>query len=138
VSWDIFVQDLPPESRSVSEIPDDFQPKPIGERRYVIATIERLFPEADFTDPGWGRIDSASYSIEVNLGESETLSSFAFHIRGNDEAAYVVAEILEALRLRAIDPGSETGIFELGPSSVESFRRWREYRNRVVSGQGDG
>jgi len=44
----------------------------------------------------------------------------------------VVAAILEKLNLRAFDPYEESGIFSAGPEAIESFRRWRRYRDQVV------
>jgi hypothetical protein len=39
MSWDIFVQDVPASVQSVAEIPDDFQPSPIGSRAEILAGI---------------------------------------------------------------------------------------------------
>jgi len=57
VSWDIFVQEIPPDVRSVEEIPNGFRPGAIGTRDEIIAGIQRVFPEADFSDPSWGKVD---------------------------------------------------------------------------------
>jgi len=37
MSWDIFVQDIPPSITSIQDIPDDFQPSVIGARCYRYA-----------------------------------------------------------------------------------------------------
>jgi hypothetical protein len=47
MSWDIFVQDTPPLARSVKEIPDDFDPKPIGKRLDLVARTREVVPNAD-------------------------------------------------------------------------------------------
>jgi hypothetical protein len=49
MSWDIFVQDIPPLARSVKEIPDDFDPRPIGKWLDLVARIREVVPNADFT-----------------------------------------------------------------------------------------
>lgn len=129
MSWDIFVQDIPAGAKSVADIPDDFEPREIGLRSEIIAKIQRAFPEADFTDPAWGRLDGPGYSLELNLGEEERLSGFAIHSRGGELDAHAIAEILSAVRLRAFDPQNESGIFN--PASArESQARWEEYRRR--------
>jgi hypothetical protein len=132
VSWDIFVQDLPRDAASISDIPADFRPKTIGKRVDVIRKIRELLPEADFSDPSWGRIDSEDWSIEVNIGEDEECSSFALHVRGGDTVVGVVSGILAHLNLRALD--SQTGdFFVAGPEALESFQKWRAYRDQVVN-----
>lgn len=130
MSWDIFVQDLP-DVDDVSQIPDDFVPRPLGRRSDVIEAVRRAVPGANFSDPAWGRIDGPGFSIEVNLGDSEELGSFALHVRGADMAAGVVADILDELGYRALDPQSDSGFFSRA-HAVESLRAWRSYRDTVM------
>lgn len=134
MSWDIFVQDLPPGIASIEDIPDDFEPAPIGLRSEVIKKISALYPECDFTDPSWGVLDLPGCSIEFNLDDTEQLmDSFAMHVRGDEHAANVVAHILRELGMRAIDVSSDSGLFEQDPVlRSESFRRWQSYRAQVV------
>ena len=132
MSWDIFVQDLPRDARSIADIPAEFRPKAIGSRTDVIEKIRELLPEADFSDPSWGRIDNEDWSIEVNLGKDEDCTSFALHVRGGDAVVGVIAGILAHLDLRALD--SQTGdFFVAGPQALESFQKWRAYRGQVVN-----
>ena len=131
MSWDIFVQDLPRDARSTADIPADFRPKSIGKRADVIRKIRELLPEANFSDPSWGRIEAEDWSIEVNIGDSEECKSFALHVRGGDAVVGVVAGILAHLDLRALD--SQTGeFFVAGPEALESFQKWRAYRDQVI------
>ena len=117
MSHNIFVQNLPPGIRSVDEIPDDFEPGSIGARSEVIGAIKSVVPSADFTDPSWGKIIGLpSYYIEVNLGESEVLDSFAFHVTGGLEAMQIITRILQALNLRALDSEAESGLFQFQES----------------------
>jgi hypothetical protein len=131
MSFDVFVQDLPPDARSVAEIPDDFAPRPIGRREDIIAGILRAAPSADFTDSTWGHIGGPGFSIEVNIRPGEILQSFAFHVRGSEEALFVITEILAVLKLRAIAPGTKSGFFE--PAELgEAYLKWQAYRRQVV------
>ena len=135
MSWDIFVQDLPRDAATVADIPQGFEPASIGRRADIIAKIKEIVPSADFADPSWGMIEGESWSVEVNIGRNETCTGFAFHVRGSDEAVAVVAAILDHLNLRAID-GQTGEFFVAGPAALESFRRWRAFRDRVI-GSGD-
>src|SRR5437868_960118 len=123
MSWDIFVQHIPASAQSPADIPDDFEPRPLGKRSDIIARIREVIPTADFTDPAWGTIEGSEFSIEVNMGDEEQVQGFAFHVRGGDLAAFVVADILKHLGFRAFDPNSETGIFEAGPDSANGLRQ---------------
>jgi hypothetical protein len=114
LSRDIFVQDLPLGISSVSQIPSDFEPGLIGTRSEVIAVIKQVAPTVDFADPSWGVLSEPSkFYIEVNLGNDEELSSFAFHVTGGVEAERVIERILQTLNLRALDTGSDTGLFRM-------------------------
>jgi hypothetical protein len=128
MSWDIFVQDLPPEAKTVGDIPTTFIPGLIGKRTEIIRRITEVISTARFHDPAWGTIDGDDWSIEVNMGSDEECTSFALHIRGGDAAVGAVATILQNLKLRALD--SQTGDFFVGgPEAIDSFRRWRSYRD---------
>src|SRR5258708_5699610 len=123
MSWDIFVQDIPPGISAAADMPDDFVPKSLGPRCVIIDKIRTVVPNADFTDPTWGRIDAPDFSIEVNLGDNEEVDGFALHVRGGDMAAFVVADILEQLGLRAFDMDSDTGLFSIGPNGSEGQKK---------------
>jgi hypothetical protein len=135
MSWDIIAQDLPADVAAVAEIPDDFQPRPIGNRHQLIARIRKVVPQIDFTDPSWGIIEGDDWSIEVSIGEEDICNSIGFHVRGADGAVGAVAAILDELKLRAIDCQSSE-FFTTGPETLESFQTWRRYRDRVVDENG--
>lgn len=127
-SWDVFVQDFPAGATTKSDIPDNFQPGPIGTRSDLIKKIKAVVPKADFSDPSWGKIEGKDFSIEINLGDDEELTSFAFHVRGSDEAALIVARILKQLNLRALDSG--TGEFLELKNPAKGLRIWRGYNDK--------
>src|SRR5947208_1346225 len=103
MSWDLFIQDFPVNARTVDEIPDDFNPAPLGPRATIIQRILEVAPSADFSDPAWGVIEGDGFSIEVNLGAEEIVNGFALHVRGGDLAAACVVAMIEHLGIRAID-----------------------------------
>jgi hypothetical protein len=95
--------------------------------------FERLLPapSADFDDPSWGVLDGDSWSIELNMGDEEECECSVFHVRGGDTAAGVVAAILAHFKLRALD-SSKGEFFAAGEAALESFRKWREYRDKAL------
>jgi len=131
MSWDIFVQDLPEGINSIEDIPRDFRPKPFLARARIAEVFKEVAPFTDFSDPKWWRIRCDAFSIEVNIGVENPSNGFALHIRGSEEAAGLVAEILQRLGVRALDTASDTGFFN-AEKGKESFRKWQAYRNQVL------
>lgn len=134
MSWDIYVQRLPDGVRHVEEIPSDFAPGPLGPRAAVVAGIEHVFPDVDFTDPEWGLVERDALSIEIHLRAADPVMSFALHVRGGDDAASAVGALLEHLDVQALDPQSSSGIFGV-ESAAGSVERWQAYRDRVLDGR---
>jgi hypothetical protein len=137
MSWDIFIQDIPEGATSAGDIPDDFEPRPLGSRSDIVRRIREVVPAAHFSDPSWGSFDGPDFSIEFSIGDDEEVTSFAMHVRGGDIAAGVVADLLNQCGWRAFDPGSDSGMFDPGNAS-ESLNRWRAYRDRVVADENAG
>lgn len=107
-------------------------PRPLGRSADIIARIRQVVPTADFTSPSWGRIDGPGFSTEVSIGDAEEVRGFAFHVRGGDLAAFVVADILFHLGLRAFDPRAPNGIFSLDRDPGAGLRDWRRYRDSIL------
>ena len=131
MSWDIFIQDLPEGIQSVADIPEDFRPSALGPRSELIAAILEVFPQADFTDPAWGVVDEADFSIEFNMGDRTEVRSIVLHIRGGDSAASAVERLLSHLGRRALDTGTGE-LFQGGSPSTKGIRRWRAHRDKIV------
>jgi hypothetical protein len=131
MSWDLYAMKLPAEARSVDEIPGDYVPPPIASHAEVIAAIRTAVPGADFSDPSWGLIDTPAAAIEVNLGEDDPVESFALHVRGGgDEMLGVIAAILDAVGVTAVD--SSSGDLFDPATAGRSWAGWQAYRRRVV------
>ncbi len=130
MSWDIFIQDFPASARWVEEIPDDFDPAPLGPRDEIIAKILEVVPFADFSDPSRGQIDRPEFSIEVSLGKEEMVGCVALFVLGGDTAAGCVTAVIEHLGFRAIDTG--TGEFFTPEDALVGLQRWRAYRDQAL------
>ena len=129
MSWDVFIQDLPQDARSVRDIPDDFQPHPLGPRAEVIGRIMAALPETDFSDPTWGKLQAGGYSIDISLSDGEEISSITLHVRGSDEAVAAVVKLIDAAGGKAVD--SWTGELFDQAVALHSIRRWRAYLEEI-------
>ena len=125
------IQDFPAKAKKVADIPGDFQPKPIGARKALIKNIEQVFPDVDFSNPAWGRLDGPDFSIEFNIGEEEMCGGLMLHVRGGGGAMAAINRLLKHLQMRAID--CQTGEFFVMEAADKSFARWGKYRDKVVS-----
>ena len=129
MSWDVFIQDLPPDARSVRDIPDEFRPAALGSRSEVIERIKSAFPEADFTDPAWGRLEADGYSIDISVGDDGDITGVTLHVRGSDDAVDAVVRLIDALGGKAVD--SWTGEFFDQAVARHSIQRWRAYLEEI-------
>jgi hypothetical protein len=131
MSWDISIQDLPADVATVADIPNDFKPGVLGLRSDVIARIQGVCTDADFTDPSWGVLEGNGFSIEFNMGSEEICDGFMLHVRGGSNIAMIlIAGLLQELKLRGID--CQTGDFFQESTAEQSFGEWQAFRDRVI------
>jgi hypothetical protein len=115
MSRDLFVQDLPVGISSVDEIPDDWQPRPLPfDHATVVGAVRELAQDADLADPQWLHVVLPGTDIEVRVTDEAPLESFTLHVRTADRevADAWVGRLLARLGARALDPESESGIFQ--------------------------
>ena len=129
MSWDVFIQDLPAGARSIRDIPDEFRPRPLGSRSEVIGRIRSAFPDVDFSDPAWGRLQADGYSIDISTGDDDQTSGVTLHVRGSDDAVAAVVRLIDAVGGKAVD--SWTGEFFDQAVARHSIQRWRAYLEEI-------
>ena len=132
MSWDIYIQDLPPVA-SIADIPADFRPQPIGERASMIARIMEAVPFAELQDDSYlfVRTDEIDLSISFSLDpDTQRLMSIAVHVHGGERSPACVAAIVRSTGLRALDTG--TSEFFDADAPEHGFALWAEYRDRVL------
>jgi hypothetical protein len=130
VSWDISIVDLPADAHSVSDIPRDFAPAPLGQRAALIAKILEIAPQADFSDPTWGELSTPDFTIEFNMGRDALVDSLMLHVRGGKSAVDFITALLHHLGLRAID--CSKGDFFEPSAAVQSLTAWKHFRDRLI------
>lgn len=134
MSWDILIMDLPRGAQTVSDLPNDFRPRPLGSRSDLITAILSAAPMADFSDPSWGEIVAKDFTIEVNMGKDDQVDSVMLHVRGGQGAVALIADILDQLNARALD--IQTGEIFGETTAATSFAAWRAYRDRIINQPG--
>ncbi|MEQ9164893.1 MAG: hypothetical protein RLO12_01440 [Fulvivirga sp.] len=129
MSWDLFVQDWG-NVRTLNEIPEDFQPQPIGTRSEIIQKIKDAEPTVNFEFDTLGVIENEHFSIEFNMGSDELLNSFSMHVRGNELAIPCIGNILKHINLRAAD--GSNGEFFNTDEATEKLENWIKHRNKLL------
>src|SRR5688572_30723640 len=124
-SWDIFVQHLPMEARSVSDIPDDYVGEALGERDDVVSRLRSRFPDLDASDRDWLRLERPEYAIDITMSGADSITGMTLHVRGSDHAVDAVAQMIDAFGARGLD--SWTGELFDPTTAVHSIRKWRAY-----------
>ena len=130
MSWDISIQDLPADAASLDDIPNDYVPRPLGTRSEMIARIQELLPDTNFSDPSWGMLIRSEFAIEFNMGSEEVCGSIMLHVRGGGPAMTTVTHVLKHLNLRGLD--CQTGDFFSLEAAEASFGEWQDFRDRVI------
>lgn len=104
MSWDIFIQDLPPVSR-VEDIPADFKPRPIGDRDAILAGIRKALPMAEQQDNDWlfAKGDGIDVSLQLHMEDARQVRYIVVHVEGGDQSAVAVAALLRQLGSRGLD-----------------------------------
>jgi len=132
MSWDVHIQDFGDFAR-LEDIPDDFQPQPLGSRADVIAAIHKVLPSCDFNDPSWGIYSHRDGSIEIVFGQDTTCAGISLFVRGRDSIVDAVATIVEALPGRAVD--MQTGSFFEPSTARASLGQFNEALAKVLATQ---
>lgn len=130
MSWDICIQDLPDGIVSVDDIPDDFVPRELGPREAIISAVQAAAPIV-LNAQGRGCIELQGGSIEVNVGEEDPCARVSLLVRGDDSVLEHIVAIVDVLGGKALDPGSDSGMFDR-EKALQSLHAWRTYRDQAV------
>jgi len=132
MSWDLFAAKIPSEWRTTEDMPHGWDPPIIGTPGELKERIKTIAPNADFSDPKWGRIVGPDYVLEIPFSRDEPVAIISFFIRGGDSAAFVAADIISGLGLQAFDTGAANGTIFPGPDVTEGLKNWRQLRDTVL------
>ncbi|MFD9573190.1 hypothetical protein ACFWBI_25495 [Streptomyces sp. NPDC059982] len=130
MSWDVLLLRLPDDITSVQEIPADCSPAPLGRRHDVLAAVIQACPEVELSDPAWGELSCAAWSIEFNIGSEDPVDSIMLHIRGSgDDVLIHVFRLAEALSCRVLDcAGGDL----ITPGQASGWHAFQQFRDLVV------
>lgn len=132
MSWDIFIYNFPKEAKTPDDIPKDWRPTPLGDLSTVTAKIKAAVPKVNFDSPHSGVVEGKGYTIEVYMGNSNTVIDVMLSVHGGGGAVQDVSAIVSKLGARAIDSGTG-GFFEPGTNAVAGYNRAAQYTQHVLA-----
>lgn len=130
MSWDVLLMHLPAGAASIDDVAHDVRPSPLGPRDEVIARLREAFPDANFRDPSWGRLDGGPYSIAFNMGRTGVCESVMLHVRGGAAALDAVDRAIAALGCAAFD--CQRGEAYSRAAAERSFGAWASFRDATT------
>ncbi|MGK5627946.1 hypothetical protein [Streptomyces sp. URMC 123] len=129
MSWDVLLLRLPHDFTSVQQIPNDYNPAPIGSQHDVVAAITQAVPDCDLSDPTWGELLGPTWSMELHIGSEDPVDSIMLHIRGSgDDALTSVFRLAGALSCEAFDCAEGAPI---APGQTSGWHAFQQFRDRV-------
>ena len=94
--------------------------------------LSETAPDIDWSDPAWGRLQRAGFSIEINLGDEDPCTGFALHVRGGSGAVAVVEALVRNNGWYALDASQGEWLHHVG-SLADSHRQFSAFRDRMIA-----
>ncbi|MEU5669656.1 hypothetical protein ABZ749_04635 [Micromonospora sp. NPDC047753] len=134
MSWDVLIFDAPADARSVDQLPQDFNPPPLGTGPDVRRWLRENLRDLDFSDPEWGRLVGPTWHIELNIGPHDPVDSIMLYVRGGgDDVLAAIARIVASVGGRALD--ISTGEFLTDePTQTAGWHGFQQYRDQILRG----
>ena len=126
MSWDvlIFKHDGPPEE--IRSLPAGYVSPPLGNASEVRQRISQVFPATDWSDPAWGSVMEAGYSIEFSLQKDGVVRSFALHVRGGGDPVAKIAALCHRHGWLAFDTSAGT-LLDVEKPSRAGWHSWQRF-----------
>ena len=105
MSWDVLIFRFEGTPEEFASLPADYRPDPLGSSQAIRDSITDIWPTTDWSDPEWGWLQVDAYSIEFQLGESETAETLSLSVRPSRTGVSInssaVGDLLSTMGLQA-------------------------------------
>ena len=130
MSWDVYI--MRADAKSVSDLPEDYRPEPLGDAAQLRDKLAAFFDGAlVWSDPAWGHLDGQHFSYEFNFTKSGVVGGFMLHVRGGGDAVSPIVAMCKHFSWQAVDT-SEGEFINLGDPSTDGWDGFQAFRDRVV------
>jgi len=131
MSWDVVLQNARVAVDS-NEAADAGSASALGSADSVRALISEVHRRVDWNDPTWGVLDGDRWSIEFNLGDSQTTDSIMLHVRGRGDPLPAITAICKRTGWTAFDSSSGE-LLDLQNPSPQGWLAFQAFRDELQS-----
>ena len=110
----VTVQGIPAGVTSVHDFPPDWRPEPLPfTRAEIIAAVAEVADDADFSDPGGGRLSRPGVQLEFRIPDGERFKSLLIGFGTSDRTLVdpILRDILDRLGVGAFDAEAPGNVF---------------------------
>jgi hypothetical protein len=122
MSWDICLQNIPNQYKSLDDIPDDYKSLSIGPRDDIIKKLKEFNPMINFSDPTWGILTNSDISIEISVGNNKDCDTISIYAHDGNSVPEFVCSLMDFLGLRGIDL-NDPQFIDID-SAKSSYQKW--------------
>lgn len=127
LSWDLLLMPVPDDSAALDELPEGDEMPSLGERARVLAALAETMPSADLSDPAWIVVDGPTWSLEINVSDSDPVEAIMLQVHGTgDDVLTVVHRLAESLGGAVMDCAADELLLPGDPSGWHAFQRQRD------------
>lgn len=136
MSWDVVVCRFSRTYTRMNQIDEDGSLLPMGSRAHIHAAISALFPDTDWSEPGWGKHQGPFGSVVFSVSDEEPVDSVMPHVRAGEGIVAPIVELCLKHGWQAMDTTAGT-FLEQKPVPEQGVTQWMAYRNQVLGQRQD-
>ncbi|MCM2577925.1 hypothetical protein [Streptomyces meridianus] len=127
MSWDLLLMPVPDENAVFDELPEDGEGPSLGRRAQVLAALAGTMPDADLSDPAWGVLEGPTWSLEINVSDSDPVEAIMLQVHGTgDDVLTVVHRLAGAVGGVVMDCVADELLVEGETAGWHGFQRQRD------------
>lgn len=127
MSWDLLLMPVPDDSAAFDELPEHDDVPSLGQRAQVLAALAGTMPDADLSDPAWGVMEGPTWSLEINVSDSDPVEAIMLQVHGTgDDVLTVVHRVAEAVGGVVMDCAADELLVEGQTAGWHGFQRQRD------------
>ena len=130
MSWDVLIIRLnnpPPEG---SNLPDVFDPLPLGSGEDLKSDISKLFPGIDWSHPSLGSLQNPDFTIEFSFPRECDVNNLMLHIFGSGNPLPIICRLCTEFGWYAYDTTLST-FMDVNNPSEQGWEEYMNYRNQI-------
>lgn len=127
MSWDVFIS-----RHSVNDLQND-NFKQIGSKQEILDLLTKLLPDIQTQKDDWVLIKKNDYSIEIDLGDEDTIDHLMLYVRGDTQVPMIIIkEICSRINCYAMDCYDSSQI-DFNQIENKSLKEWQLYRDKILN-----